>query len=395
MKRVLTILVAAIYMVVSLTACGSTQAKDSNNSDNNNSKKLKIVTTIFPEYDWVKEVLGSKADSADVTMLLDKGVDLHSYQPSADDIMKIADCDLFVYVGGESDEWVKDALSEATNKNMQVINLLEVLGDAVKNEEIVEGMEHDHDHDHEEAGEDHDHDHEEAGEDHDDHDHEEEAEEDHDDHEHEEAEEDHDDHDHDDHEHEEAGEDHDDHDHEHEEEKDEHVWLSLNKAQTICDAIAASLGKIDADNASEYQKNADAYKAKLASLDKEYADAVASGSKKTLLFGDRFPFRYLVDDYGLTYFAAFAGCSAETEASFETVIFLAKKVDELGLSAIMTIEGKEHKIAETIKDNTSKKDQTILTMDSMQATTSDDVKAGKTYLSIMQENLTVLKDALK
>ncbi len=370
MKRFLSVLVAAVYMVVSLTACGLTQAKDSNEIKTSDSKKLKIVTTIFPEYDWVKEVLGNKADSADVTMLLDNGVDLHSYQPSADDIMTIADCDLFIYVGGESDDWVEDALSEATNKNMQVINLLEVLGDSVKNEEIVEGMEHDHDHDHDHE----DHDHEEAEEDHD-----------HEDHDHEEAEEDHD---HEEHDHEE-------HDHEHEEEKDEHVWLSLNKAQTICDAIAASLGKVDADNASEYQKNADAYKAKLASLDKEYADAVASGSKKTLLFGDRFPFRYLVDDYGLTYFAAFAGCSAETEASFETVIFLAKKVDELGLSSIMTIEGKDHKIAETIKDNTTKKDQTILTMDSMQSTTSDDVKAGKTYLSIMQENLTVLKEALK
>ncbi|MBQ4463360.1 MAG: zinc ABC transporter substrate-binding protein [Eubacterium sp.] len=375
MKRILSILVAAIYMVVSLVACGSTQAKSPDSSDNNDGKKLKIVATIFPEYDWINEVLGNRADSADVTMLLDNGVDLHSYQPSADDIMKISDCDLFIYVGGESDEWVEDALSEAVNKNMQVINLLEVLGDDVKNEEIVEGMEHDHEHEHEEAEEDHDHEHEEAEEDHD--------------HEHEEAEEDHD------HEHEEAEEDH-DHDHEEaEEEKDEHVWLSLNKAQTICDAIAASLGKIDADNASEYQKNADAYKSKLASLDKEYADAVAAGSKKTLLFGDRFPFRYLVDDYGLTYYAAFAGCSAETEASFETVIFLSKKVDELGLSAIMTIEGDDHRIAETIRDNTSQKDQEILTMDSMQATTSDDVKAGKTYLSIMQENLTVLKEALK
>ena len=354
MKRILSILVAAIYMVVSLVACGSTQAKSPDSSDNNDGKKLKIVATIFPEYDWINEVLGSRADSADVTMLLDNGVDLHSYQPSADDIMKISDCDLFTYVGGESDEWVEDALSEAVNKNMQVINLLEVLGDDVKNEEIVEGMEHDHDHEHE----------------------------------HEEAEEDQD------HEHEEAEEDQ-DHEHEHEEEKDEHVWLSLNKAQTICDAIAASLGKIDADNASEYQKNADVYKAKLASLDKEYADAVAAGSKKTLLFGDRFPFRYLVDDYGLSYFAAFAGCSAETEASFETVIFLSKKVDELGLSAIMTIEGDDHRIAETIRDNTSQKDQEILTMDSMQSTTSDDVKAGKTYLSIMQENLTVLKEALK
>ena len=119
-----------------------------------------------------------------------------------------------------------------------------------------------------------------------------------------------------------------------------------------------------------------------------------SAARKTVLFGDRFPFRYLVDDYGLTYYAAFAGCSAESEASFETVSFLAKKVDELALPCVLTIEGTQHKIAETIVQNTKKKDPKVLTMDSMQATTSDDVKAGTTYLSVMEKNLSVLKEAL-
>ncbi|MCR4604768.1 MAG: metal ABC transporter substrate-binding protein [Eubacterium sp.] len=372
MKRIVSIIIAAVYMIVALTACGSTQAKNDSSKTSSSSEKtsLKIVTTIFPEYDWVKKVLGDRANDADITMLLDSGVDLHSYQPTTDDIMKIADCDLFIYVGGESDGWVEDALSEATNKDMQVINLLETLGDSVKAEEVVEGMEHEHDHDHE---------HEEAGEEEHDHDHEEAGEEEHD------------------HEHEEAGEE--DHDHEHEdeeeEEMDEHVWLSLKNTQTIVDSIASALGKLDSGNASMYQANAEAYKSKLSSLDKEYEAAVSGARVKTLLFGDRFPFRYLVDDYGLSYFAAFVGCSAETEASFETIIFLAKKVDELGLKSIMTIEGKDHKIAETIRDNTEKKDQQILTMDSMQATTSQDVKDGKTYLSIMQDNLSVLKEALK
>ncbi len=386
MKRTLSIIIAAVYMIVALTACGSTQAKldVSNESSSTERSSLKIVTTIFPEYDWVKEVLGDSASDADITMLLDSGVDLHSFQPTADDIMKISDCDLFIYVGGESDGWVEDALSEATNKDMQVINLLETLGDSVKAEEVVEGMEHEHDHEHEheEAGEeehDHEHEHEEAGEEEHDHEHEEAGEEEHD------------------HEHEEAGEE--DHDHEHEdeeeEEMDEHVWLSLKNTQTIVDSIASALGKVDSGKASMYQANAEAYKSKLSSLDKEYEAAVSGARVKTLLFGDRFPFRYLVDDYGLSYFAAFVGCSAETEASFETIIFLAKKADELGLKSIMTIEGKDHKIAETIRDNTEKKDQQILTMDSMQATTSQDVKDGKTYLSIMQDNLSVLKEALK
>ena len=132
-----------------------------------------------------------------------------------------------------------------------------------------------------------------------------------------------------------------------------------------------------------------------AACDAEYDNAVKSGSKKTVLFADRFPFRYLVDDYGLDYYAAFVGCSAETEASFETITFLSKKVDELGLSSILTIEGQDKKIADTVKQNTSKKDQEILTMDSLQSTTSKDVEGGVTYLSVMEGNLEVLKEALK
>ena len=144
-----------------------------------------------------------------------------------------------------------------------------------------------------------------------------------------------------------------------------------------------------------YEKNATDYISKLEALDAEYDNAVKSGSKKTVLFADRFPFRYLVDDYGLDYYAAFVGCSAETEASFETITFLSKKVDELGLSSILTIEGQDKKIADTVKQNTSKKDQEILTMDSLQSTTSKDVEGGVTYLSVMEGNLEVLKEALK
>ena len=278
----------------------------------------------------MREILGDKADHAEVTMLLDNGVDLHSYQPTADDIIKISDCDLFIYVGGESDGWVEDALKEATNKEMQVINLLDVLGEQVKEEEVVEGMEAE-----EEESEDED-----------------------------------------------------------EPEYDEHVWLSLKNAETLCNAITDALEEIDPANKDAYATNAASYLEKLAALDGEYQTVVDNAARKTVLFGDRFPFRYLVDDYGLSYYAAFAGCSAETEASFETISFLAGKVDELGLPCVLTIEGAQHKIAETIVQNTAQKNQSILTLDSMQSTTSTDVENGTTYLSVMESNLDVLKQAL-
>jgi len=320
-------------------------------SDTNDDGKLSIVTTIFPEYDWVKTIVGENAENVDITMLLDNGVDLHSYQPTAEDIMKIATCDMFVYVGGESDEWVEDALAEATNENMVVIDLLDVLGDSVKEEEIVEGMEAEEEHEHDEAEE---ADAEEA---------------------------------------EEAVEA--DADEQEEVEYDEHVWLSLKYAETLCTEIEAQLETIDPDNAETYKANLDSYVAELDALDAQYQETVDAASVKTLLFGDRFPFRYLVDDYGLDYYAAFVGCSAETEASFETIIFLADKVNELGLNAVMTIEGNDHTIAETVRDNTESKDQEILTLDSMQSTTSEDVANGASYLSIMTDNLEVLKSALQ
>ena len=327
MKRYISILIAAMLMVGSLSACGNAGMPAAA------SDKINIVTTIFPEYDWVMNILGDNPAGAEVTMLLDNGVDLHSYQPTADDILKVSACDMFIYVGGESDEWVKDALKEATNKDMVVINLLEVLGDQVKEEEVVEGMQGEVEEEHEE---------------------------------------------------EEEGP-----------EYDEHVWLSLRNTETLTASISKALQKIDEKNATVYQNNADAYITKLRDLDKQYEDAVSSASVKTLMFGDRFPFRYLTDDYGLSYYAAFVGCSAETEASFETIMFLAGKVDELGLHAVMTIEGDDHRIAETVVQNTKAKDQQILTMDSMQSVTSKDVENGTTYIGVMENDLAVLKEALK
>ena len=332
MKKIITLMLVAVLAVCALSGCGTSKS-----GEDKNDKKIKIVTTIFPEYDWVMQILGDKADKADVTMLLDKGVDLHSYQPSTADIAKISEADVFIYVGGESDEWVEDVLKEAKNKKLKVINLMDVMGDKAKEEEVKEGMQPEEEEHAEEAK---------------------------------------------------------DGKEEEEVEYDEHVWLSLKNAKIFTKKIADVLSEIDKDDAKTYQANYESY-AKLDDLDKKYADAVASAKNKTLVFGDRFPFRYLVNDYGLDYYAAFVGCSAESEASFETVTFLAKKIDELGLGNVLTIEGKNHKIAKTVVDNTKNKDQKVLTMDSMQSTTSKDVKDGATYLGIMEKNLEVLKEALK
>lgn len=338
MKKIISVLICTFLTLAVFSGCGNNAVKETGKSD-----KLSVVATIFPEYDWTKEILGEQAENTDLTLLLDKGVDLHSYQPTADDIAKISDCDLFIYVGGESDGWVDDALKNATNKNMKVINLLDTLGSSVKTEETVEGMQEE-EHDHGEDEEHHDED--------------------------------------------------EPHDEEHEEEeKDEHVWLSLKNAEVICNAISSTLQELDPENKDVYAKNTADYTEKLSALDAEYQSTVDTAARKTVLFGDRFPFRYMVDDYGLTYYAAFVGCSAETEASFETISFLTAKVDELKLPCVLTIEGAKHNIAETVVQNTADKNQKILTMNSMQSTTAADEKS-TTYLSVMQDNLSVLKQAL-
>ncbi len=344
MKRKLWSMVS-LLLATNLVACGTTTGTTETISDTegNNAEvstataeseadTISVVATIFPEYDWAKEVIGD-TENVELTMLLDNGVDLHSYQPTAADILKVATCDVFIYVGGESDDWVEDALEEATNPDMVVINLMEVLGDDAKEEEVVEGMEVEEDDAEEE-------------------------------------------------------------DDTEEVEYDEHVWLSLRNAQVFVQAIADALQSVDASQADSYAANAQAYIEELAALDQAYTEMVESATYDTVLFGDRFPFRYLTDDYGLTYYAAFVGCSAETEASFETITFLAQKVDELSLNTILTIENSDGKIAETIKNNTASQDQEILALDSMQATTSEDVENGVTYLSIMQSNLEVLTEAL-
>ena len=298
-----------------LSGCSGNEIKDSG--------KLTIVATVFPAYDWTREILGDKGE---LTLLSSNGADLHNYQPTAEDMSKIATCDMFIYVGGESDSWAEDAVKTSLKKDMIAVNLLEVLGEAVVEEKELEGMEHSH-----EEGEN--------------------------------------------------------------PQADEHVWLSLKNAQTVCGYIAEQLGNIDGDNAHLYTENAKKYNEKLDLLDAKYKEAVETARYDTLLFADRFPFRYLTDDLGLNCYAAFSGCSTETEAGVQTIAFLSAKLKELNLPAVMIIDGSDGSIASTVI-KTAKGTQKILTLNSLQSVTQEDLENGITYFSVMKSNLNTLKKAL-
>ena len=522
-KAIITMLSLAMA-AESLTGCSSSKdtsdgAVKATTASPDASKTYNVVCTIFPEYDWVKEILGDHADNVKLSYLLDSGIDLHNYQPTADDIIKISTCDLFVYVGGESDEWVEDALSEATNKNMKVINLMDVLGDSAKVEELKEGMqESEHEHEHAEINEADIKDREitdfagswqslypflESGDldeyvkAHAEENDESEAEvreelagkwncdateisvnnnkisftykdgskksgeykyagyspilaDDGDihavmyqfeavsgdspkyvmfnDHGYEPANAEHF--------HiyygddvdfkttkenfaynpffipaglngEEAAEvleghgkskDEHEHDHEHDEgevEYDEHVWLSLKNAKVLCAEIEKNLEAIDPANAADYKANLDSYISKLSDLDNSFQTLVDGAAVKTLVFGDRFPFRYFVDDYGLDYFAAFIGCSAESEASFETIKFLSDKVKELNCDTVFTLENSNKDIANAIISNSGNKNVKIAELNSLQSVSKSDISSGVSYISLMQKNYDVLAGVMK
>lgn len=323
MNRILKRLniIFVMLALICLSGCdGSTQKKDED--------KIKVVCTAFPQYDWVREIAGDNMENIDLILLGD-GADLHSYQPSAGDIVTISDCDIFIYVGGMSDNWVDDVLAQASNKDMTVINMMDILSDKLHEEE--------HDHDEEEN---HDND---------------------------------------------------------LIEYDEHVWLSIKNAIIICEEIRDAL--LCTDNSSEnsqlYEDNCKTYIEELEILDEEYKNAVDNAKYDTLLFGDRFPFIYLVDDYDLNYYAAFLGCSSDSEVGIETIVFLAGKMDELELPAILVVEGSTTDLAKTIVESTKNKNYPILEMDSLQIVTEDEINDGKNYIDTMNANLDVLRQALK
>ncbi|HHU53449.1 MAG TPA: zinc ABC transporter substrate-binding protein [Clostridiaceae bacterium] len=319
-----------------------TEVDNNDNTDVATNKKLSIVTTIFPQYDFAKQIVGDKAN---VTMLLKPGLDGHSYEPTPQDIKTIQAGDLFIYTGGENDAWVDsiiESMGDQAPETMKILDLVDTL-----DEEIIEGMQHDHDHK--------------------DHDQEE--------------------HDHEDQE----GHNHEEDEHEHIHEIDEHVWTSPVNAIAIVEQITDALKAKDPVNAGIYSENCNAYIEKLEDLDQQFENVVDKGKRKVILFGDRFPFRYFADEYDLDYYAAFTGCSADTEASAATVAFLIDKVRELQLPVVFAIEFSNEKIADSIVEATEAEK---LTFHSIHNLSVEELAAGETYISLMEKNLKVLEKAL-
>lgn len=319
MKKILkiTLLLSMILSLnIILIGCG--------NTNKDNSGKLNIVTTIFAPYDFARQIVG---DDANITMLMSPGVETHSYEPSPADIIKISECDVFIYVGGENDEWVDGILETIDTEDITIIKLLDCVD--VVEEEIIEGMES------------------------------------------EEKEENHD---------------------SSEKEWDEHVWTSPANAIKICKVMEEKFEKLDNSNASDYKTNLDEYVGELNKLDEAFKEIVNNGARKTIIFGDRFPIRYFVEEYGLKYFAAFPGCSSETEASASAIAFLIDKVKDEKIPVVFKIELSTGNIAETISDATGAK---VLTFYACHNLTKKEFDSGKTYVDFMWENVSSLREALK
>lgn len=342
-SKLLTLLMILVMCASCFYGCSSDKKEE------NSSKKIKVVATIFPVYDFLREIGGDKID---LTMLMTPGAETHSYEPTPKDMKTVSNADFFAYVGGDSDEWVDKILDGNKNDKMKVVTLM----DCVKtvDEEHVEGMEEEHDHDHDEDVDGKD----DSDKDKDEHD------------------------------------EHDEHDHDHdgdEPEQDEHVWTSPKNAIEIVKKLTSELSKVDPDNANYYKENSKNYIKKLEDLDKKFEDVVKNGKRQEIIFGDRFPFRYFVDRYGLKYYAAFPGCSTDTEASASTVAFLTNKVKEDKIPVIFHIELSNNKIAKSIAEATGAK---MLQLNAVHNVTKEDFEKGETYLSLMEKNLKPLEEAL-
>lgn len=293
----------------------------------NNKNSARIISSNFIGYDFARAVTGDKSE---ISMLLKPGAEAHDFEPTPEDIINIKNADLFIYVGGESDEWIENLLEDneiPAEKTLRLMDLVEV-----KEEELSEGME---DHSHEA------------------HDHE-------------------------------ASEDH--------EEYDEHIWTSPLNAIQLVNGIKAKLSTIHPENKSTYIQNTDSYTSRLLAIDQKIRDVVSSSAKKELIFGDRFPFRYFVNEYDLGYYAAFPGCSEQTEASSQTIAFLIDKAKTDNIKTILKIELTSDKLAKTIAEEAGAK---VLTLNAAHNISKEDFESGLTYADIMEANIDVLKEALK
>jgi len=332
MKLKLSVLLALLLTLSLLAGCGA-PSRDQSNSGREDGK-LHIVTTIFPGYDFTRQIVG---DDATVTLLLPPGTESHSFEPTPQDIITIQNCDVFLYVGGVSDSWIKGILNSMDTSRMTVLSMMDMVD--VVEEEIKEGMEHDHDHE-----EDQDHQHSDG-----------------------------------------------DHHEEEETQYDEHVWTSPVNAKRITQAISDTLCRLDESNAPVFRENTEAYLAKPDELDTTFRQIVQNGKRKLLIFGDRFPFRYFVDEYGLDYYAAFPGCSSEAEPSAATVAFLIDKVREEGVRTVFYIEFSNHLVADSIAEATGAK---TAMLHSCHNVARQELEEGATYISLMERNLETLKGAL-
>lgn len=290
------------------------------------TEKINVVCTTFPQYDWTREVIKGKEDRISLTLLSRGGADMHSYNPSADDLIAIYNSDLFIYTGGDSEKWVTDAIKD--KGAIKTLNMMRLLGDDVLKKENANIIADGHDHYGDLSG------------------------------------------------------------------ADEHIWLSLDNAEEITEEIARALGEIDRENKDVYHRNAQRYKSELEILDDKYERTVERSSYKTLLFADRFPFLYLTDDYDIKVYAAFPGCTTESEASFETIAFLSDKLKNERLSSVVIIDGSGDELARTIIENSGKKDCKIVTLNSMQTIGEKEISEGVTYLSLMEDNLSAISEAL-
>lgn len=318
MKKWISVIFMLLMSLLMITACVSKEEINLNEK-----KGLQIVSTVFPGYDFAKQIVG---DNAEVSMLLPPGVESHSYEPSPQDIINIQNSDIFIYVGGESEQWVDKILDSMDNKVITVKMM-----DAVQlyEEEIIDGMQKEQDSD-DEASEEH--------------------------------------------------------------EYDEHIWTSLKNAQNIVARINEAVVSLDSKNKSVYDKNTKSYIEKLDNLDKEFENLFKTFEKPTLIFGDRFPFRYFVEDYNLDYFAAFPGCSSETEPSASTIAFLIDKVKEKSLNTVFYIEFSNHNIADTIAESTGAK---TAMLHSCHNISKKDMDSGVSYYYLMEQNYETLKGALQ
>lgn len=303
MKKIIAVF---LILLLLLTSGCSTPAKDEDEG------KLKIIATIFPQYDFARHLAGDKAQ---VQMLITPGTESHSFEPTTSDIMDINECDIFIYTGGESDSWIDDLLENTDNPSMKIISLLDCV------DTHIEDHHHEHNHSH----------------------------------------------------------------------TDEHVWTSPVNSMKICEEICSVMCEKDPANADYYNHNLTEYLDELGELDKNFREVAENSQRNTMIFADRFPLKYFAQEYNLSHYAAFSGCSDDTEPSAATVAMLIDKVKEENIPVVLKIELSSDSIASTVGKETGAK---VMTFYSCHNISKEDFNKGETYLSLMQKNVETLKTAL-